>query len=122
MARSISIGDLKNRVRVHVPVETPDEFGDIPAGFAPPQGPHWMSIDRDRKGGLRDHGPGEEPAPAAIAFCHAPVAVPERAVLEVIAGPEGGSVWKVLSSVNPGRGWREMNLERYTGTLPASPP
>lgn len=113
------IGELRNRVTIHRPAEVRDSYGDV-AGFATPDGPHWMAIERDG-GGLRDTGPGEAPLPAVKGACWAEVDVRERDVVKVIEGPESGTAWKVVAQFHAGQRQREVRMDAYTGPDPDPP-
>jgi hypothetical protein len=68
-------------------------------------------------------GAGEQPTGSMEAELHEGADVRFRDVLEVLAGPEAGTAWRVVAPPHrPGNGPLLVMLELFSGDLPYPPP
>lgn len=77
----------------------------------------WLELGRGTRG-LRDYGAGEEPQNGSPARTHALTDVQPRDVLQVTAGPESGTSWKVEGVDRTEPAWLGLALKTFTGSLP----
>lgn len=108
-------GMFDHTARVMRPTETEDQYGDvihtyaeaavIPLALVPP------------KLTLRDAGPGDQPAGRMEAYAAADAGLTRQDVLDVTAGPEAGTRWRVLSVAHPRGNHAEAVCEPFSGDL-----
>jgi hypothetical protein len=108
------IGTLRNKVTVYRPQGTRDAYGDV-GGYSAGE-TFFVAIKRDNSG-LRDYGAGDQPVIAAKGMARYGVNVQIRDVLNVTAGPEEGTKWRVLAAFHPGARHTDLVLEQFTGSV-----
>jgi head-tail adaptor len=114
-------GRLTSRARVRRPVETRDRLRNTVVVW-PSFGTAWMAVRPPRRM-LSSFGAGEVPAGTMEVEMRAQAELQARDVLEIYAGPEAGTKWRVISPpYRPGDGSMLALVEVYIGELPEPEP
>jgi hypothetical protein len=110
----MNIGQMQNLATVRRPQEGRDAYGDVTITYAV-GGELWLSLKR-APGAVQDYGAGDQPTGRARGLSHVGPDVQVLDVLEINAGPDAGTAWRVLDVFHVG-GDLDMTLERFTGSL-----
>lgn len=108
-------------VNLHRPNEARDEYGGTTTTYTAVitgTEPNAALVPPKRR--LRGYGAGEAPAGETELYVAADADVQRRDVVEVTAGPEAGTTWRVLDVHTPRGHHTEATVEFYTGELEAA--
>lgn len=103
--------------------ETVDELGDAINTYVPQHGGVAQPIRiTPPKGGLSGTAAGMRPVGQEVAFGLGDLGAQRTDILDVAAGPEAGTRWRVLEVAHPSgtpvAHHTEMTVEPWTGKLP----
>lgn len=112
-------GRLTSRARIRRPVEQRDAYRNTVVVW-PVVVAIWLAV-RPPKRLLSSFGAGEVPAGSMEVELRAGADLQARDILEVYAGPEAGTKWRVISPHRPGDGSLVALVEVYAGELPEPP-
>lgn len=110
-------GRLSSRARIRRPVEERDQHRNTVVRW-PIFGTAWLSVRPPRRM-LSSFGAGEVPTGTMEVELRAQAWLEVRDVIEIYAGPEAGTKWRVIAPPHrPGDGSLLALVEVYNGELP----
>jgi head-tail adaptor len=109
-------GRLRSRAVIRRPTETRGPLGSVETTY-PQVGMAWVDVRVPRRM-IANYGAGELPTGTMEAELRDRIDLRMRDVLEIVAGPETGTRWRVISPPHrPGRGELLVLLEVFNDPL-----
>lgn len=108
-------GRLRSLATVWRPQEEDAALATVQTRFAD-AGRVWLGFGQGRRG-IRDYGTGEQVDNATPATAHGRADVQRLDVLEITAGPEAGTRWKVEGRDASDPSWLILSLTEFNAAI-----